>query len=140
MATFNKFNSFTLALASGVHNLSSDSLYVMLTNNQPSASNQTTSDITEISAGNGYSAGGSQAALVSINQSGGVTKLTLANAGLISASGGTIGPFRYAVLYNSTASGKPLIGWFDYGSALTLADGQQFQVQFDQTYGTLTIT
>jgi hypothetical protein len=140
MATFNKFNSFTLALASGVHNLSSDSLYVMLTNNQPSASNQTTSDITEISAGNGYSAGGSQAALVSINQSGGVTKLTLANAGLISASGGTIGPFRYAVLYNSTASGKPLIGWFDYGSALTLADGQQFQVQFDQTYGALTIT
>jgi hypothetical protein len=140
MASFNKFNIFTKDLASGKHNLASDSLYVMLTNNTPTASNLTTADITEISASNGYTAGGTSAPFISLTLSGGVVKLVLDNAGLISASGGSIGPFRYAVLYNGTASGNPLIGWFDYGSALTLVNGQQFQVLFDPTYGALTIT
>ena len=101
MASFNKFNAFVADIANKVHNLGSDTLKVMLTNTGPAAANAVKSDITEISAGNGYSAGGTQATLVSSSQSSGTYKLILNNV-TFTASGGSIATFRYAVLYNST--------------------------------------
>lgn len=141
-ASFNKFNQFVADLANKVHNLGADTLKVMLSNTAPSASNAVKADITEIGAGNGYTAGGNAAALTSSSQTGGVFKLVLANPATWTASGGTIGPFRYAVLYNDTPSSpaKPLIGWYDYGSSITLASGEQFQVAFDAVNGVFTIT
>lgn len=141
-ASFNKFNQFVGDLANKVHNLGSDTLKVMLSNTAPSASNAVKADITEISAGNGYTAGGNSAAITSAAQTGGVMKLVLANPATWTASGGSIGPFRYAVLYNDTPSSpaKPLIGWYDYGSSITLASGEQFQVAFDGTNGVFTLT
>lgn len=137
MAAYNKFNSFVEALAEGSHNLQADALKVMLTNSAPSAANTASTDIAEITAGHGYSAGGAAATVSSSAQTGGTYKLVLADV-TITASGGTIGPFRYAVLYNST-SGK-LIGWYDYGSAQTLNDTDQLIVDFDGANGVLTIT
>ena len=136
MASFNKFNSFVEAVAEKVHNLGSDSLKVMLTNSAPSAANTQKSDLTDISAGNGYTAGGTAATISSSSQSSGTYKLVLADV-VFTASGGSIGPFRYAVLYNDTATNKELIGWWDYGSAVTLADGETFTVDFDATNGVL---
>jgi hypothetical protein len=134
MAAFNKFNGFVSDLAAKTHNLGSDTLMVMLSNTAPSASNIAKTDITEIAAGNGYTAGGAAATLVSSGQTSGLYKLILNNV-TFTASGGSIATFRYAVLYNSTAS--RLIGWYDYGTTVTVTSGNSFQVQFDGTNGVL---
>lgn len=138
MATFNKFNSFVEALAEKVHNLGADTLKVLLTNSAPSASNTVKANLTEISAGNGYTAGGAAATISSSGQTSGTYKLVLADV-VFTASGGSIGPFRYAVLYNDTAASDELIGCWDYGSSITLASGETFTVDFDATNGVLTL-
>ena len=138
MATFNKFNSFVEALAEKAHNLGSDTLKVALTNSAPAAGNAVLADITQIAAGNGYAAGGSQATQVSSAQSGGTYKLVL-NDVTFTAAGGSIGPFRYVVLYNDTATNDELIGWYDYGTTLTVTSGNSFVVDFDAANGVLTL-
>lgn len=140
MATFNKFNAFVLELAKGTHNLNTNTLKVLLTNVAPVATNATKVELTEIAAGNGYSAGGNTAAFSSGNQTSGVYKLILSDPATWTAAGGAIGPFRYAVLYNDTPAAKNLIGWWDYGSSITLADGEQFIVDMDQVNGVLSLT
>src|SRR3954467_5687069 len=117
MAAFNKFNSFVLDLATKIHNLNADTLKVMLVNSPaPIASNTIKANITEIAAGNGYAAGGGAAAFVSGNDTAGVYKLILSPV-VFTATPGSIGPFEFAVLYNSTAASGNLIGWWDYGTA-----------------------
>lgn len=142
MATFFKFNQFVEDLAHKVHNLSADTLKVYLTNAAPdAAADAVKADLAEISAGNGYTAGGNACTISSSAETGGTYKLVLSDPATWTASGGTIGPFRYAVLYNDTpaAPADPLIGAWDYGSAITLAAGETFTVDFDPTNGVLTI-
>ncbi len=140
MATYNKFYSFVEALAEGVHNFQSNTLKVYLSNTTPDAATDALkADLAEISAGNGYTAGGNTATLTSSSQTGGLYKLVLADPATWTASGGSIGPFRYAVLYNDTATGDPLIAWWDYGTAITLNAGDSIAVDFDPTTGVLTI-
>jgi len=136
---FNKFNPFVEDLAEGVHNLGTDTLKVALTNTAPSASDDQLSDITEISAGNGYTAGGNQATISSSAQASGTYKLVLADV-TFTASGGSIGPYRYAVLYNDTATNDELIGYWDYGSEITLSDGESFTFDADATNGVLQLS
>lgn len=136
MSAFNKFNQFVADLANKVHNLGADNLKVMLSNVAPVATNAIKSDITEIAAGNGYATGGVQATQVSSSQTAGVYKLIL-NAASWTAAGGAIANFRYVVLYNSTAANGPLIGWWDFGSVLSVANGNSFQVNFDAINGTV---
>ena len=138
MAAFNKFNSFVQDLGTKVHNLNADTLKVMLTNTLPVATNTVKANITEISAANGYSAGGTAVGTSALANTSGTSKLTGGNV-VFTASGGTIGPFRYAVLYNSTTASGNLIGWFDYGSSITLAATETFTVAWDATNGILTI-
>ena len=137
MAVFNKFNSFVEALAEKVHNLGADTLKVMLTNSAPLATNTQFSNLTEIAAGNGYTAGGTAATITSSSQTSGTYKLVLAD--VVFTATGSVGPFRYAVLYNDTATNKELIGWWDYGSSITLATGETFTVDFDPGTGVLTL-
>ncbi len=139
MASFNKVNCFVENVSEKVHDLGADTLKVMLTNSAPVATNTVKANLTEISAGNGYAAGGTQATQSSSAQTSGTYKLVLADV-VFTAAGGSIGPFRYAVLYNDTAANDPLIGWWDYGSSLTLASGETFTVDFDATNGVLTAT
>jgi hypothetical protein len=138
MAAFNKFNQFVADVANKVHNLGADTLKVMLTNTAPVATNAIKTDITDIAAGNGYTAGGSALTTTSSTQASGTYKLIVQDL-VFTASGGTIGPFRYAVMYNDTPTSpaKPLIGWWDYGSAITLNAGETFTVDSDQTNGVL---
>ncbi len=138
MASFNKFNSFVEYLAEGVINLESDTLKIVLTDSAPVAGNTVLADLTEISAGNGYTAGGVPATVSASGQTGGTYKLVLDDV-TITASGGAIGPFRYFVLIDDTPTSPadPLIGWWDYGSSITLADGESITVDFDATNGVL---
>lgn len=138
MATFNKFNSFPENLAEKVFNLGTDTIKVMLTNTAPSASNTVKADITEISAGNGYTAGGTAATTSSSAQTSGTYKLVLADV-VFTAAGGSFGPFRYVVLYDDTASSDQLIGWWDYGSAITIGSGETFTTDFNASSGVLTL-
>lgn len=140
MATYNKFNSFVEHQAEKVHNLGADTLKVMLTNTAPVATNTVLADLTEISAGNGYTAGGTAASISSSSQTSGTYKLVLADV-VFTASGGSIGPFRYAVLYNDTPTSPadPLLGWWDYGSAITLLATETFTVDFNASTGVLTV-
>lgn len=137
MATFNKFDSFVEALAEKVHNLGSDVLKVMLTNTAPSAANTVKANITEIAAGNGYTAGGTQATQSASSQTAGLYKLVLND--VVFTATGAVGPFRYVVLYNDTATNKELVGYYDYGSSISLANGETFTVDFDPTNGVLTL-
>lgn len=138
MATFNKFQSFVEAVAEKVHNLGSDTLKVVLTNSAPVATNTVLANITQISGTNGYTTGGTQATQVSSAQTTGTYKLVL-NDVTWTASGGSIGPLRYAVLYNDTATSDELIGYYDYGTNVTITDGNSFTVDFDGANGVLTI-
>jgi hypothetical protein len=138
MATsaFFKFNSFTEALAEKVHNLGSDTLEVALTNTAPVSTNTQLSNITQIS----YTNLNARTVTVSGSaQTSGVYKLTITDKTLTS-TGGSTGPFRYVVLFNQTATNDELIGWYDYGSSITLGDGESLLLNFDDAAGVLTIT
>jgi hypothetical protein len=141
MASAAKFNQFVEDLAERVHNLGSDTLKVALTNTAPVATNSILGDITQISAGNGYATGGTQATISSSAQASGTYKLVLADV-TFTAAGGTIGAFRYTVLYNDTPTSPadPLILSWDYGSSVTLADGEAFTWDADPTAGVLTLS
>lgn len=141
MAAFNKFNQFVGDLANGAHNLGSNTLKVMLTNTAPIAANAVKADITEIAAGNGYAAGGPVVGTISDTDTSGTVKLVASADNTIAASGGSIGPFRYPVLYNDTQTSpaKPLIAWWDYGSSITLLTGESLLIDWDQTNGIFTL-
>lgn len=139
MAVFNKFYSFTEAVTEKKHDLGVDALKIMLTNVAPVATNAFKADLTEIAAGNGYTAGGTTVVITSSAQNLGVYKL-VGNDVIFTAAGGVIGPFRYPVLYNSSAAGQELIGWWDYGSSVTLSAGETFTTDLDQANGILTLT
>jgi hypothetical protein len=135
MAVFNKFNSFVEAVAEKVHDLGADQLTLALTNTAPVAGNTVLADITQITYTNLSTR---NLTTTSSSQSGGLYKLVVADTTLTS-TGGSTGPFRYVVVYNSTAAGGPLIGWYDYGSSITLLAGESLTVDFDQTNGLLTL-
>lgn len=134
MATFNKFQDFSEELVRGAQNFGSDTYKVALSNTAPVATNTAFANITEIAAGNGYTAGGT-ATTISISEVTGTTTVSGTQV-VFTASGGSIGPFRYVVLYNDTATtpvNKPLVGWWDYASSITLADTETFTVKFSNT-------
>jgi hypothetical protein len=131
LAAFNKFNQFAEDLAGGVHDLvgTDHTLKVYLSNATPSASlDAVKADLAEITNQNGYTAP------VDIqndgSESGGT--LTVTAVDVVITASGAVGPFQYAVIYNDTPTSPadPLIGWYDYGSAVTLANGETFTINF----------
>lgn len=135
MASFVKFNTFVEALAEKVHNLGSDQLVVALTNTAPTAATDDhLADITQISYTNLSSRNVTTSASA---QSSGTYKLTLTD--LVLTASGAVGPFRYVVLYNDTATNDELIAYWDYGSSISLANGETFTIDFDGTNGVLQI-
>lgn len=129
MATFTKVHQFVEDLAKGVHNLSTGSLKVALTNTAPTASGSAVlADITEIS----YTNCSTRAVTTtSCEQTSGTANLILVDL-VLTASGGSVGPFRYVVLYNDTPSSPadPIIGFIDYGSSITLASGETLTIDW----------
>lgn len=137
MATFNKYQKGVEALVEGI-NAGSDAWKVALSNRTPVvATDSNLASAVEISAGNGYTAGGNAATTSSSTQTSGTYKLVLNSPTTWTATGGSIGPFQYAILYDSTTDN--LIGYWDYGSAVTLSVGESFSVVLDGTSGVFTV-
>jgi len=133
MASYNKFNDFSAQLVEGVHDFGANTYKVALSNSAPIAANSVLADITQISGTNGYTTGGT-ATTISLSETGGTTTVSGTQV-VFTASGGSMGPFRYIVLYNdsSTSPLDALVAWWDYGSGITLADGETFTVKFSNT-------
>lgn len=140
MATFNKFNAFVENLAEKVHNLGSDQLKIALTNTAPTASNSVYADLTSpLSTTNLSGATPFNVTTSSSAQTSGTYKLVCTDLTLTAT--GAVGPFRYVVLYNDTPTSPadPLIGYYDYGSSISLANAETFTIDFDGSNGVLTI-
>lgn len=137
MASFTKFNSFVEALAHKLHDLETDQIVVALTAaaNAPVAGNSVLANLTQVAYTNLSSR---NVTTTSSAQTSGTYKLTLTDL-VLTASGGSVGPFRYVVLYNDTALNDELIGFYDYGSDLTLADGETLTIDFSEANGALTL-
>lgn len=142
-----KYNNFVKDMAEGVHNFSTHVVKAILTNTAPTVATDTVrgasgASVGELSTGNGYTNGGATCTFTSSTQTAGVYKLVLADPTAWTASGGTVGPFRYIILYNDTPTSPadPLIGYYDYGSAVTLQIGETFTVDLDQSGGVFTVT
>jgi len=139
MAAFNKFNQFVEDVAHGVHDLETDQIVVALcaSANAPVATNAVLADLTQIAYTNLSSR---NVTTTSSAETSGTYKLTLTDL-VLTASGGSVAAFRYVVLYNDTPTtpADPLIGWYDYGSDLTLNDTETLTIDFDDAGGALTI-
>lgn len=141
MAAFNKYFTFIDELAKGGHNLATDVFKVALTNTAPTQATDTVWNTTVApapAAVGGYTAGGNTITTTSGTTTGGVFKLILGDS-IFTATAAGIGPFRYAILYNSSKTNKS-VGYYDYGSSITLNDTETFTVDFDAANGVLTLT
>jgi hypothetical protein len=128
MASYNKFEDFIRALGEKEHDLADDTLKAYLTNAAPSASaDSVKADLAEITNENGYTAPVDiQNGYTETSGTGTLTGVDIT----ITASGGTVGPFRYVVIYNDTHASDGLVCWHDYGSAITLQSGEEFVIDF----------
>lgn len=128
-------------ICNGIHlmDTGTGSVYkVYLTNTAPVATNTVYNTPADLSTGNGYTAGGASIGTITGSQSSGTFSFSGGTNPSWTASGGSIGPFEFAVLYDSTTATKALIGWWDYGTALTLTNGNTFTVSLPNPILTIT--
>jgi hypothetical protein len=138
MATMSKFNVFLEDLAEKVHNLGADALTLALFP-AASAPSATSANLAAIGTQAVYTYCSTRVVTITTSaQTSGTYKLCLTDH-VLTATGGSVGPFRYLVLYNDTAASDQLIGWFDYTSDVTLAAGETFTLNFDEANGVIQI-
>jgi len=132
MATYNKFQDFAEQLAKGKHDFSAHSFKIALTNTAPVNTQVSFDAVTNHAApaaANGYAP---TATTITTSEASGTMTISGTQVVFTATSGG-IGPFRYAILYNDTATSPTdaLVSWWDYGSSITLADTETFTVKFN---------
>ncbi len=138
MASYVKYQDFVERLVLQFHDFDSHTFKIALSNTAPNVATHTVlTDVTEISAGNGYTAGGTATAMT-VTETGGTVKIAGTDV-TFTASGGNIGPFRYAILYNSTIAPGYLIAYWDYGVSITITSGNSFLVDLDPSAGIFTL-
>lgn len=139
MATYNKHQDYAEQVNKAVHNWPSHTFKAALTNTAPVATNTVLADLTQISTGGGYTAGaggGLTLDTVTLSETTGTAKVTIADE-VFTATGASVGPFRYVDIYNDSATSPAdaLVCWYDHGSSITLADTETYTLDFDPTNG-----
>jgi hypothetical protein len=133
MATLTLFQQFKENLAKGVHDFTSDatcSVTVALcaAANAPVATNSVLADLTQVA----YTNLSSRVVTgITAEHTTGTVPFTATDL-VLTASGGAVATFRYIAFYDDdpTSPADPLIGFLDYGSNLTLADGESLTLDF----------
>jgi hypothetical protein len=143
MAVYNKFQDYVEQLNKAVHNWSSHTFKAAFSNTSPVATNTVLADITQIATANGYTGGAGGGVLldsVTLTETTGTAKVTIADE-VFTAAGGSVGPLRYVVLYNDSATSPAdaLVAWYDYGSSITLLDTETLTIDFDAAAGVWTL-
>ena len=142
MASFTKLNGFVEHLAEKVHNLGADTLKLALSNTAPGSegtppTGATTAcvlaNVTQVS----YTNLSTRTITISASSQSAGTYSLVATDLVLTSTGGSTGPFRYIYIYNDTATNDELIGYYDYGSAVTLGDGETFTADWGATLLTL---
>jgi hypothetical protein len=139
MVAYIKFECFTEDLAKKVHDLHTDTLRVYLSNAAPNVATHTVkANIADLSTANGYTAGGIDIQNT-VSRTGGISSILVVDVAW-TATGGSFGPFRYAIIYNDnpTSPADPLIGYYDYGSSISINDTETFTVDFGSSLFTVT--
>lgn len=126
MATYQKFNDFVRAACQKEHNIGTDQLKVALTNTAPVAGNVKLLDIVEIAYTNLSTR---NLTTSSASQVGGTFSCVVSDQ-VLTTTGGPTGPFRFVVVYNDSSLNKDLVAFFDYGTSITLADGETLTLHF----------
>lgn len=135
MATYVKFLPFVEHLAEGVHNFASHQLKVALTNTAPTNTFETYSQLTSpLATTNLSGATPFNITTTSSSQTSGTYSLVLTD--LVLTATGAVGPFRYVVIYNDTPTSPadPLIGYYDHGSPISLANGETYTIDFSSLF------
>jgi len=132
------FESFVEEKHKATHNFSSNTFKVMLTNTAPVSTNTIKANLTEISAGNGYTAGGATTT-VTLSRTADTLKILFSDVSW-TASGGSMATFRYFAVYNDTDASDKLVCYGDLGSSYTLASGSTFTIDFDGSAGAIVCT
>jgi hypothetical protein len=132
MAAYVKYDKFAEDMWNKVHDLfgTTDTLKAMLSNTAPNTTTHAVrTDAAELSTGNGYTSGGEDIQNDS-TRTGGTVTMTAVD--VVFTASGALGPFRYVPMYNDTpvTPADPLIANWDYGSAVTLAAGETFTIDF----------
>lgn len=136
MAAAVRFNQFSEDLSEKVHQLDTDTLKIYLSNTAPNVSTHAVkADIAEIATGNGYT--GAVDTQNATSRSGAVTSIT--GVDIVITATGAVGPFRYVILFNDTPTSPadPLIQYWDYGSSISLANGETFTTDFGSSMFTV---
>ena len=129
MAAFVRFEKFSEDLAEKVHNLDTDILRIYLSNTTPNVATHTVkADLAEIAGGNGYTAGGEDT--LNLTSRAGLVTSVVGTDVVWTGSGAGFGPARYVVLYNNTAVGNPLIGYWDRGESVTVFASETWTTDF----------
>lgn len=126
MATYNKYQCFVADLAHGVHNFASDDIKVAFSNTAPNAATHV--KLADVTAVNASATDNLKLTKSTDGQTSGT--YTYLPADLTITASGAVGPFQYVIIYNDTATNDPLICYFDYASAVTLASGDTFKLDF----------
>jgi|DEB0MinimDraft_6_1074348.scaffolds.fasta_scaffold02307_5 hypothetical protein len=139
MAAFTKVNAFVADVANGFHDIANDTIKIALFSSDPTASATSYSGLSgELSGLGGYTTGGITIGNKTSSQTSGTYTFDSSDSPTWTSSGSPMGgtSFRYVVIYNSTSD--KVIGYYDYGSTVSLTSGNQFAVTFDAS-GILTI-
>jgi hypothetical protein len=138
MATIVFFHSYAGDLLTKVHDFNADQFAVYLTNTTPDvATDAVKADLAEIATGGGYT--GPIPVTMTFGATGGVATATVTDETVTATTGG-IAEFRYAVLMNDDTTGDRLIGYWDRGSGLTLADTESVDLDFSGAVVTVDVT
>jgi hypothetical protein len=78
----------------------------------------------ELGTGNGYTAGGATLSGVAVTQNNTTDRCEITwNNASWTASGGDIGPFVGAIIYDDTVADDPIVGFIDFGGSFTENNG-----------------